>query len=119
MLLDVPCLGTGTFARNPDARWRVTERALGSLVEQAARFLRAAAEIVAPNGLLLFATCSLEPEENEAQIDRFLSHDDRFRREPSTTVPPELLTEAGDLLLLPQRSRTDGGYAARLRKIPG
>ena len=117
VLLDVPCLGTGTFARHPDARWRVTTEALQSLAYQAARFLIQTAEVVAPGGLLLFATCSLEPEENESQVARFLSEDRRFRREPSTNVPAELLNPDGDLVVLPQRHGTDGAYAARLRRI--
>lgn len=117
VLLDVPCLGTGTFARHPDARWRVTTEALASLAYQAARFLIQAAEVVAPGGLLLFATCSLEPEENESQVARFLREDSRFRREPSNNVPAELLNPDGDLVVLPQRHGTDGAYAARLRRI--
>ena len=117
VLLDVPCLGTGTFARHPDARWRVTTEALHSLAYQAARFLIQTAEVVAPGGLLLFATCSLEPEENESQVARFLSEDRRFCREPSTNVPAELLNPDGDLVVLPQRHGTDGAYAARLRRI--
>lgn len=116
VVLDVPCLGTGTFARNPDARWRVTPEALARLAAQAADFLAVAADLVTPGGLLLFATCSLEAEENEAQIERFLSGDSRFRREPPANVPAELLTPAGDLSLLPQSTGTDGAYAARLRK---
>lgn len=119
VLLDVPCLGTGTLARNPDARWRVSFEALGDLAAQARRFLLAAAEIVAPGGLLLFATCSLEPEENELQIDRFLAEDARFRREPSEAVPADLLSPSGDLMLLPEQHGTDGAYAARLRKLTG
>ena len=117
VLLDVPCLGTGTLARNPDARWRVTPEAIDTLRDQAARFLVRQADAVAPGGLLLFATCSLEPEENGEQIARFLAGDRRFRREPSENVPIELLNADGDLLLLPQRHGTDGAYAARLRKI--
>ncbi len=117
VLLDVPCLGTGTFGRHPDARWRVTPEALASLAYQAGRFLIQAAEVVAPGGLLLFATCSLEPEENESQVTRFLSGDRRFRREPSTNVPAELLSTEGDLVVLPQQHGTDGAYAARLRRI--
>ncbi len=117
VVLDVPCLGTGTFARNPDARWRVTPEALATLTEQAARFLAATAPLVPPGGLLLFATCSLEPEENEAQIERFLTEHPGFRREPAATVPTELLSDAGDLTLLPQRTGTDGAFAARLRRI--
>jgi 16S rRNA (cytosine967-C5)-methyltransferase len=117
VLLDVPCLGTGTLGRNPDARWRVSPDALMKLVRQAARFLAAAAEIVRPGGLLLFATCSLEPEENERQIGAFLDLDRRFRRDRVPTIPAELLTEDGDLLVLPERHGTDGAYAARLRKV--
>lgn len=118
VLLDAPCLGTGAFARHPDARWRVSESALGELADQGARLLRALAESVQPGGLLFFATCSLEPEENEVQIEALLASDSRFRREPSSTVPSELLTAAGDLMLLPQRHGTDGAYAARLRRQP-
>ena len=117
VLLDAPCLGTGSFARHPDARWRVTTEALALLAARAGRLLSALAEVVRPDGLLLFATCSLEPEENEVQIEAFLGADRRFRREPSAAVPEELLTPEGDLFLLPQRHGTDGAYAARLRRI--
>ena len=116
VLLDVPCLGTGAFARHPDARWRVTPEALARLVSQGARLLRAQAEIVAPGGLLVFASCSLEPEENELQIEAFLAADRRFRREPPEGMPSELLAGA-DLCILPQRTGTDGAYAARLRRV--
>ena len=119
VLLDAPCLGTGVFARHPDARWRVTRDALDRLVEQSARMLRALAEVVRPGGLLIFATCSLEPEENAVQVETFLAGDPRFRREspPADAVPAELLSEAGDLSLLPHRHGTDGAYAARLRRV--
>jgi 16S rRNA (cytosine967-C5)-methyltransferase len=116
VLLDAPCLGTGTFAHHPDARWRVTEAALGELAAQGGRLLRTLAEAVRPGGLLFFATCSLEPEENEVQIEAFLANDSRFVREPSHAVPGELLTPVGDLVLLPHRHGTDGAYAARLRR---
>lgn len=117
VLLDAPCLGTGTFARHPDARWRVTPAALAQLTAQAERFLEALAPVVRPGGLLLFATCSLEPEENAEQIDRFLARDPRFRREPGSAAPAELLTPDGDLMILPQRDGMDGAYAARLRRV--
>ena len=116
VLLDAPCLGTGTFSRHPDARWRVTPEALAALAAEAGLLLRTLARVVAPGGLLFFATCSLEPEENEVQISTFLAEEPGFRREPSGTVPPGLLTPAGDFMLLPHRHGTDGAYAARLRR---
>jgi 16S rRNA (cytosine967-C5)-methyltransferase len=116
VLLDAPCLGTGSFARHPDARWRVTPQALEKLTRLQAELLECAAELVAPGGLLVYATCSLEPEENAGQVNRFLARDPEFRREPAATFPTALLSEDGDLAMLPQRHGTDGAYAARLRR---
>lgn len=113
-LLDAPCLGTGSFARHPDARLRVNESALLHLAEQQAAMLDAAADLIAPGGVLCYATCSLEPEENEMQIAGFLQRHGDFRRETPNAFPGELLTSAGDMLTLPQRDRVDGAFAARL-----
>ena len=116
VLLDAPCLGTGSFARNPDARWRVTEEALASLAAHQAELLESAAAVVAPGGLLIYATCSLEPEENARQVDAFLERHPEFRREPPGDFPSSLLSAAGDLTIHPHRHRMDGAYAARLRR---
>jgi 16S rRNA (cytosine967-C5)-methyltransferase len=115
VLLDAPCLGTGTFARHPDARWRVTPAALATLAARQAALLDAVADRVRPGGLLVYATCSLEPEENAEQVDRFLERHPGFEREPPAGFPASLLTESGDLMTLPQRDAMDGAYAARLR----
>jgi len=117
VLLDAPCLGTGTLGRHPDARWRVSAEGLARVVERQHALLRALADVVCPGGWLVYATCSLEPEENEEQVSAFLSEDRRFVRDPATTVPPSLVTPEGDLRLLPQRDGTDGAYAARLRRV--
>jgi 16S rRNA (cytosine967-C5)-methyltransferase len=116
VLLDVPCLGTGVLARHPEARWRAGAAGLDRLVEQGRAMLRAVADRVKPGGWLCFSTCSLEPEENDAQIDAFLAEDHRFRRDPGP-APGDLMTPAGDLMTLPQRHGVDGAYAARLRRI--
>jgi 16S rRNA (cytosine967-C5)-methyltransferase len=116
VLLDAPCLGTGTFARHPDARWRITPEALATLEHLQAHLLERTASAVAPRGLLVYSTCSLEREENQAQVDRFLARHPEFQREPSDTVPPLLLSPQGDLMVLPQDHGTDGAYAARLRR---
>ncbi len=118
VLLDAPCLGTGTLARHPDARWRLGPDALERLVRQQAALLRALAPFVRPGGWLVYATCSLESEENEAQVSAFLQDHPAFHRDPAPgAVPAELLTPDGDLLLLPSRQRVDGAFAARLRRV--
>jgi 16S rRNA (cytosine967-C5)-methyltransferase len=116
VLVDAPCLGTGSFARHPDARWRVTAEALEELAARQADLLDAAAQIVAPGGLLVYSTCSIEPEENEQQAARFLARHPEFRREPSRTLPPALTSPEGDLMILPQRHQMDGAYGARFRR---
>jgi 16S rRNA (cytosine967-C5)-methyltransferase len=116
VLLDAPCLGTGTFARHPDARLRITPDALATLERRQAELLDSTADVVAPGGLLIYATCSLEPEENERQVHRFLGRHPEFRRETSETFPAALLSPDGDLMILPQRHRMDGAFAARLRR---
>jgi 16S rRNA (cytosine967-C5)-methyltransferase len=116
VLLDAPCLGTGTFARHPDARWRVTADALESLAGHQGRLLDAAAGVVRAGGLLVYATCSLEPEENDLQTGAFLERHPEFQREPSPGFPASLQNAAGDLSILPQRHGMDGAYAARLRR---
>jgi 16S rRNA (cytosine967-C5)-methyltransferase len=118
VLLDVPCLGTGAFARHPDARWRVTPEALTRVVELQRDLLDSTARLVAPNGLLIYSTCSLEPDENQHQVERFLSAHPEFYREPAPAVPPSLISADGDLVILPQLHGIDGAYAARLRRSP-
>jgi 16S rRNA (cytosine967-C5)-methyltransferase len=116
VLLDAPCLGTGTFARHPDARLRVTPDALRDLARTQSALLEGVAAAVKPGGLLVYATCSLEPEENEEQVARFLQVHPEFRRDPPDGLPNECLSPAGDLTLLPHRHGTDGAFAARLRR---
>jgi len=116
VLVDAPCLGTGTFARHPDARWRVTPLALESLQRLQAQLLDKAAAVVPPGGLLVYSTCSLEPEENRLQVDRFLTDHSQFQREETRAVPADLLSPEGDLTILPQHHGTDGAYGARLRR---
>lgn len=116
VLLDAPCLGTGSLGRHPDARWRVSPEALARLVDQQRELLDALAPLVRPGGALVYATCSLEPEENEQQVTAFLQRHPGFRRHPSALAATELLTPVGDLLVLPQRDAMDGAYAARLTR---
>jgi 16S rRNA (cytosine967-C5)-methyltransferase len=65
---------------------------------------------------LIYATCSLEREENRDQVERFLSEHPQFRREPASGIPSSLLSAEGDLVIYPQLHGIDGAYAARLRR---
>jgi 16S rRNA (cytosine967-C5)-methyltransferase len=119
VLLDAPCSGTGVLRRRPDARWRLTERRIESLRRLQTELLDACADLLEPGGLLVYATCSLEPEENEDQVEAFLRRRPEFEREPSMrfrAAAAEHLTKTGDLQILPFRTGTDGAYASRLRK---
>jgi len=117
VLVDAPCTGTGTFRRHPDARWRLRPSDLAVMAATQRAILRAAAEAVRPGGLLIYSTCSLEPEENDAQVEAFLADHPEWRLEPPPegSVPAGVL-DAGRLRVLPQRHHTDGSFAARLRR---
>ena len=119
VLIDAPCSGTGTFARHPDARHRLQAGDIDRLAESQTAILEGSCSAVRPGGLLVYATCSLEPEENEHQVDRFLAGHSEFRRERPDGVPDEMLSPMGDLVILPQLHGMDGAYAARLRRDAG
>jgi 16S rRNA (cytosine967-C5)-methyltransferase len=118
VLLDVPCTGTGTFRRHPDARWRLRISDLAVMAALQRSILRAAAEVVKPGGLLVYSTCSLEPEENDAQIESFLAERNDWRLEPPAEgAVSQAVLDAGRLRVLPQRHGVDGAFAARLRRV--
>jgi 16S rRNA (cytosine967-C5)-methyltransferase len=117
VLVDAPCSATGTMRRHPDARWRLSATVFSRMAERQTRLLEAAARLVKPGGLLVYATCSLEPEENEAVVERFLKSNRHFvRAADRDAVPAGLLTAAGDFQSLPQRHGIDGAFAARLAR---
>ena len=118
VLIDVPCTGTGTFRRHPDARWRLKISDLAVMSALQKTILKAAAKVVKAGGLLVYSTCSLEPEENDEQVDWFLSENPNWILEapPEGSVAPELL-DGGRLRVLPQRHGSDGAFAARLRRV--
>jgi 16S rRNA (cytosine967-C5)-methyltransferase len=95
----------------------VTPEALSSLQTLQREILQQAATLVPPGSLLVYSTCSLEPEENQQQVEGFLSRTPQFSREPAADLPEELLSPDGDLMILPQTHGMDGAFAARLRRL--
>lgn len=116
VLLDVPCTGTGTFARHPDARWRLLPSAIDAMTALQDEMLDAAAEVVTPGGLLVYSTCSLEPEENEERVDGFLGRRPEFEIEATEAVGPRHLDDAGRFRSTPHEHGFDGAFAARMRR---
>ncbi|NCC22724.1 MAG: RsmB/NOP family class I SAM-dependent RNA methyltransferase [Alphaproteobacteria bacterium] len=118
-LVDVPCTGTGTWRRNPDMRWRTYGPSLEELTAIQSDILDRVAHTVKPGGRLVYATCSLLPEENERQVEAFLSRHEGYEILPVREAWPEGLPvpcEGDFMRLTPKRHNTDGFFAAILTK---
>lgn len=116
ILLDAPCTGTGTLRRHPDGRWRISEADLSSLVGLQRELLLGAVGALEIGGILVYSTCSLEPEENEAQIEWLLERRPDLRlMAPASGIDGTMLDEFF-LRLLPHRHGFDGAFAARLER---
>jgi 16S rRNA (cytosine967-C5)-methyltransferase len=103
ILLDVPCLNTGVLRRRIDARWRVNSNRIKSMTETQYALLSACAELLKENGRIVYSTCSLEPEENEDLVARWVREHPGFSKEKARkTFPP--------------KSGTDGTFAAVIRR---
>jgi 16S rRNA (cytosine967-C5)-methyltransferase len=128
VLLDAPCSSTGTIRRHPDVPWLKREADIVALAALQRRLLARAAELVKPGGVLVYCTCSLEPEEGIDIVSDFLARDPRLRRRPISPAEvaglDALVTPAGDLRTLPchlpdpdpRLGGLDGFYAARLER---
>jgi 16S rRNA (cytosine967-C5)-methyltransferase len=134
VLVDAPCTGTGTWRRRPDAKWRLTDRAVAERVEEQRTVLAEAARYVKPGGRLVYVTCSLLPEEDGDQVEAFVAAHPEFAvlsgaeivanaaavpstglSDPAPLAGAALLLPTG-LVLTPHRTGTDGFFVAAMRK---
>lgn len=116
ILLDAPCSGLGVLRRNPDAKWRVRPADLVRHQQRQIRFLKHLAPLVKPGGVLVYAVCSTEPEENEAVVAAFLNACRQYTPTgPPGGFPPALTTAGGFFRSHPHRHGMDGFFAARFR----
>ncbi|MGO4673031.1 RsmB/NOP family class I SAM-dependent RNA methyltransferase [Bosea sp. 2YAB26] len=125
VLVDAPCTGSGTWRRNPDAKWRVRPGALAERIKDQAEVLARAARLVKPGGRIAYVTCSVLPDENDGAVSGFLQRHPGFTLVPSQEI---LSSREGDFALLarfstalglqlsPQRTGTDGFYLACVRR---
>ena len=118
VLVDAPCTGTGTWRRNPDARWFLEPSDLEELLAKQRRILDSAARLVRPGGRLIYVTCSLLPDEDERQAEDFLASHPSFAALPVAAIWRRTIGDrfpGGDdrfLLLTPRRDGTDGFFVA-------
>ncbi len=119
VLVDAPCSGLGTLRRNPDLKWRQSVQSVAELSVKQAAILAAAARLLKPGGRLVYATCSILAEENEAIVDAFLAaHADFHRLSAQQVLAAQgIVIDCGDdMRLSPQKHGTDGFYAAVLER---
>lgn len=127
VLVDAPCTGTGVWRRRPEAKWRLSQRALDARVAEQSGLLFQAARFVNAVGRLVYVTCSLLPEENDDRIEEFLRASVGFRPVPAAAVIAhagltEALVEAvrvtaNGMLLSPERTATDGFFISVLERV--
>lgn len=119
VLVDAPCSGLGTLRRNPDLKYRQSAETVAQLTIQQQSILTAAAKLVAAGGYLVYATCSILPEENEQQIKRFLAEHPQFAVQPAAEILQrnKIALDTGDFLKLnPTIHATDGFFATILQR---
>jgi 16S rRNA (cytosine967-C5)-methyltransferase len=126
ILIDAPCSSTGTIRRHPDVAWTKKPGDVETLAALQTKMLDRAAVLTKPGGRIVYCTCSLEPEEGEAQVAAFLRRNPDFRRNPidpvAENIPPEFVNAEGDLRTLPsywpsdepRLAGIDGFFAARM-----
>lgn len=129
ILVDAPCSGTGTLARHPEIRWRLRPEQIGEFHGLQVKILRNATAELAPGGRLVYSTCSLEPEENEAVVAEVLAHDSSLKRVPASdaerilqprlapgVAAPSFFNEDAQFHTFPGNLPIDGFFAAILAK---
>jgi 16S rRNA (cytosine967-C5)-methyltransferase len=115
VLLDAPCSGLGVLAKKPDIKWKRDNTDIAKLARLQAEMLDQAARLVKPGGVLVYGTCTMEPEENRGVVGSFLSrHPEFLLEDASRFVSKELVSSDGYIETFPHRHRMDGSFAARL-----
>jgi len=117
VLADVPCTGSGTLTKKPDIKWKKDLFTLREMNDIQYKLLCKAGELVKPGGVVVYSTCSIEPEENKDIVEKFLSNNPDFHLDSAQgRFPDEILDENGCIQTFPQRHKMDGAFAAKLVK---
>jgi 16S rRNA (cytosine967-C5)-methyltransferase len=117
LLLDAPCSGLGTLHRHADARWRQTPESVATLAKLQTELLDAATQYVKPDGILVYATCTLHPQENENQIQPFLATHPNWQLDTLPLHLTDFQSPDGWVKIWPHQRAMDGFFVARLRRM--
>ncbi len=118
VLADVPCSGTGTLSKKPDIKWKRDLLDIRRMNTLQLEYIEKAASLVKENGVLVYSTCSIEPEENFEIVQKFLEKNNKFKLiNAENTLPKELLNENGCIQTYPHINQMDGTFAAKLLRI--
>ncbi|MDP1508875.1 16S rRNA (cytosine(967)-C(5))-methyltransferase RsmB [Paenibacillus sp. CMAA1739] len=121
ILLDAPCSGFGVIRRKPDLRWSKTAEDVRDITQLQHELLDSVAGLLKPGGILVYSTCTIEPDENEGQLARFLSEHPEYELAKDHSFPDmnheKDNMQKGSVQLLPQDFHSDGFYIARLRRV--
>jgi 16S rRNA (cytosine967-C5)-methyltransferase len=117
VLVDAPCSGLGVLAKKPDAKWRREPEDVRELVKLQQAIMENASTLVKPGGVIVYSTCTTEPEENSGVVQSFLSNHPEFVVEPpGQLVTKEVVSTDGFIETFPHRQGMDGAFAVRLKK---
>lgn len=122
VIIDAPCSGLGVIRRKPDIKWSKRPEDITALKSEQKEILEVCSKYVKPEGFLIYSTCSIEPEENEKNVDEFLAKNDSFIYDDLRPYLPEKLHDSlkqsyGYITLYPNIHGTDGFFIARLKRI--
>ncbi len=118
ILLDVPCSGTGTLSKKPDIKWKRDIFDLRSLNELQFNLLKKASLLIKPGGVIVYSTCSIEPEENFDIVKKFLNENNNFKlADISGQISKDLIDENGCIQTLPHVHKMDGAFAAKIIQV--
>jgi len=118
VLVDVPCSGSGTLSKKPDIKWKKDLFDIRNLNNVQSKLLSKAASLVKVGGIIVYSTCSIEPEENFDIVKKFLDENPNFKLESAKgKFPDELIDENGCIQTLPHIHKTDGAFAAKLIRV--
>ena len=118
ILVDAPCSGTGTFSKKPDIKWKVDLLDIKKLSELQYTLLTKASTLIKKDGVLVYSTCSIEPEENFEVVKKFLENNSNFKLlNAAENVPVETVDGNGCISTFPHIHQLDGAFAAKLTRV--